>query len=186
MPPVQTGKIQYDRGDEDNRHRLIEELVDKAAEQHAYRQNEVKGPDEGCLVVTIAPGDELGELDVLTQFEGEYFEDDQGQYDRCQRGQNRVLLRNMDDLRQILEDLGGTGEFTADYIARPCKHARVPVAVEMADKVLTRKTDVETAIGEQWAADERYTNQTTVTTDHSHQVQQRNEISVERQAGDNR
>jgi hypothetical protein len=129
------------------------DLVDREMEDREYRTRRIKEADQGLLCVSIEPGEEhLGELYVNTQFEAQV-----GEYDRCQTAQNRVLIRNSGWMKDILAEISAEEvEWQADFFARPCPHAHVPVALERAEHVLETRalgTGVEQALQEQMRED---------------------------------
>ena len=83
---------------------------------------------EGHLCVSVQPGNELGELHVSVQFEGP-----KGKYDLCMEGQNDLLLKSGEWLKEILSNFDLDWDVTIE--AQPCPKASVELNINGAAKI---------------------------------------------------
>ena len=92
---------------------IIKDLVikDSKIESHAYREN--FKPGDGDISIIITAGDELGDLRVTVQYEGEI-----EQYTKCLVQQGELIQQTADWLREIFAGFGG--DWDADVLSAPC------------------------------------------------------------------
>jgi hypothetical protein len=126
--------------------------------------------DDGCLILTLSCGDELGEINITTQFEGQsYDKENHGQWERCQAGQNRMLLVSAAMVRQIFEELGGPDDWIADVTSVRHPNADMDPCPEEALKILVdSKIDVNLALQNQWTIDSKHLNDVRAAVDVTH------------------
>jgi hypothetical protein len=84
---------------------------------------------QGNICISIAPGDELGELTFNVQFEGR-----RGDYDFCLDHHNKLLQDVAQWLQDILAAFGT--QFEVELESRPCPKTEKRVALDLAAQIL--------------------------------------------------
>jgi hypothetical protein len=116
------------------------EMRDEAIEADERRRYLKDG--EGNLCITVAPGEELGELHVSLQFEGP-----KGQHNPCMADQNELLVEGSEWLKKLLIELyGEKAELEVEIAGNPCPKAELPLQIELAAEVLQGRIQIEQAI----------------------------------------
>lgn len=109
----------------------VELLKDAEIESERYRLALLDG--EGDISIIVAAGDELGDIRVGVQFEGE-----KGKYDQCLARQGELL----DDVLRWLQELYAKfpGRFEMDVVSQPCPKgdSRLLVSAERRQEVAVK------------------------------------------------
>lgn len=103
------------------------DLVNRKIEDAGERARIPAG--EGNISITIAPGDELGELSFNVQFEGR-----RGDYDFCLQHHNELLEQVSDLLAEILSDFGA--DFEVKLESLPCPKTELRVQLDLTQQIL--------------------------------------------------
>jgi hypothetical protein len=124
--------------------REFPDQADHDLEDPALRTERLADQDDqtGLFCLNIGVGDELGQFFITPQFLTK-----PGKWEVCQEGQDELLLRCTELVREALQDIAAPGtEWTVDAVSQPCPHSQAQVRLE---EVLGRA--VQVAVGNETA-----------------------------------